>query len=349
MVSKRWIVPVVVGLSLAGVPMSAYAQAQAQTQDKITPEARAYFKNGVELLQSEPPNYQDAYYQFKLAYEKSQSWKVLGNLGLCAVKLERDGEALAHYDEYLKRGGKQINKEEREAIERDMLLIKGNGATLELTSKVLELKLQDSRSGSSVAPQSHDLTGGKKSIFVRAGSHRLTATASDGRSLVWEVSVEPGTTLTHDFDFDAPVNAPVAAVAPVVAQPPPPPPQDAPPQRTSPLATIGYITGGVGVAVLGAGVVTGLMANSKEKSAKDKCDANKVCDPSAEQLFDDAAGLAKTTNILLISGGVLTAAGVGMVILGVTSKPKEQQTGRRFTLVPVLSANAGGVFASGTF
>jgi hypothetical protein len=344
MLVKNWMLLALVGLSVAGSPAVAHAE------DKITPEARAYFKNGVELLQNDPPNYQDAYYQFKLAYDKSQSWKVLGNLGLCSVKLERDGEALAFYDEYLKRGGKQINKEEREAIERDMLLIKGNGATLELTSKVEELKVQDSRAGSAAAPQTHEVTGGKKSIFVRAGSHRLTATASDGRSLVWEVSVEPGATLSHDFDFDAPVNAPPPPVGPVVAPPPPPPPQDQPPpQRSSPLTTIGFITGGVGVAVLGAGVVTGLMANSKEKDAKSHCDANKVCEPSAEAMFDDASSLAKTTNILLIGGGVLTAAGVGLVIVGVSSKPKEQQTARHLTLVPVLTGTSGGIFASGTF
>src|ERR1041384_2551839 len=69
----------------------------ARAQEKISDEAKLYFKNGVELIQQSPPNYQDAYYQFKLAYEKSGSWKVLGNLGLCALKLERDGEALPAY------------------------------------------------------------------------------------------------------------------------------------------------------------------------------------------------------------------------------------------------------------
>src|SRR5262245_21338337 len=60
----------------------------ASVQEAISEEAKLYFANGVELLQDQPPNYTDAYYQFKLAYEKSGSWKVLGNLGLCAMKLE---------------------------------------------------------------------------------------------------------------------------------------------------------------------------------------------------------------------------------------------------------------------
>ncbi len=74
----------------------------AHAADAISEEAKAYFKNGVELIQEQPPNYQDAYYQFRLAYEKSKSWKVLGNLVLCSFKLERDGEAIQYYTDYLK-------------------------------------------------------------------------------------------------------------------------------------------------------------------------------------------------------------------------------------------------------
>lgn len=348
MAATTWTKVLLVGAAVALTAVPAQA-----ADDKISPEARAYFKNGVELLQGEPPNYQDAYYQFKLAYEKSQSWKVLGNLGLCSVKLERDGEALAHYDEYLKRGGKQINKDEREAIERDMLLIKGNGATLELTSKVLELKLQDSRSGSAAAPQTYDFSGGKKSIFVRAGSHRLTVTASDGRSLVWEVTVEPGSTLSHDYDFDAPVEAPAApAVAATTAAPPPQTAPQAQPSGTSPLVTVGFITAGVGVAALGGGLVTGLMANSKENEANGMCGGGDRpatdCDPEAKALFEDAQSLAKTTNILLIGGGVVAAAGIGLVIAGYSMTPSEKSTAS-LTIVPVLTGNAGGIFASGSF
>jgi hypothetical protein len=113
---------------------------------------------------------------------------------------------------------------------------------------------------------------------------------------------------------------------------------------------VGFVTAGVGALVLGGGAITGIMAKGKESDAKKKCNDEKVCDPSAEGMFDDASSLAKTTNILLISGGVVTAAGIGLVIAGYSSKPKEEQpTARRLTIVPVLGQNAGGIFASGTF
>lgn len=340
---RRFGVTLLLGLSLTCVPQPANAE------ETISAEARGYFRNGVELLQGDPPNFQDAYYQFKLAYVKSQSWKVLGNLGLCAVKLERDGEALGFYEEYLRRGGDDINQEEREAIERDMLLIRGNGATLELTSKREELRIQDVRTGSTLAPQTYELEGGAKTLFVRAGGHRLTATASDGRSLVWEVTIEPGATLRHDFDFDAPAtereksdSRPESRNARYRA-----------PTREEggggALATVGFVTGGVGIAAFVGAGGTWLMAQSKEASARERC-VNDVCDVSAKPLFRDANDLAVTSTVLLVSGGVLTATGVGLIIAGYGSSGSgtpSAQTG--VMLAPLVTGDGAGVLASGRF
>lgn len=343
---RKWLGLLAFQLAVAGAALDARA-----AEEKISPEARAYFKNGVELLQGDRPNYQDAYYQFKLAYEKSQSWKVLGNLGLCAVKLERDGEALNYYQDYLRRGGKDISKDEREAIERDLLLIQGNGATLELSSSETDLELQNERSGSTVGRQNHEFTGGKRTLFVRAGEHRLTARAKDGRTLVWQVNVDPGRTVSHVFDFDAPPDQGQPAAAAPPAQPAPsspPPTSDATAASGSnPVRTIGFITAGAGVAALGGALVTGLMANSKQDEATSKCDAQKVCEPSAKPLFDDAESLAGTSNVLWIGGGVVTAVGIGMIVFGKSSSSSEQSA--KVTLFPVLGAGVGGLMARGTF
>src|SRR3954469_10121374 len=117
--------------------------APVRADDAIPEEAKLYFKNGVELIQSQPPNYQDAYYQFKLAWEKSKSWKVLSNWGLCALKLERDGEAIWAYTEYLKQ--KDIDPDERKDLERDLLLLNGNAASVSLSSDIRDLEVVDAR------------------------------------------------------------------------------------------------------------------------------------------------------------------------------------------------------------
>jgi len=68
----------------------------------VTPEARKNFEAGVGFLNDpDGARYEPAYAAFKAAYQASPSWKILGNLGLCALKLERNSEAIEAYQRYL--------------------------------------------------------------------------------------------------------------------------------------------------------------------------------------------------------------------------------------------------------
>jgi hypothetical protein len=217
--------------------------------------AKRYFQNGVDLITAAQPNYQDAYYQFQLAYRESgQSWKVLGNLGLCALKLERDQEAVGFYEQYLKKGGSEIAAEERAAIEQDLLLLKGNLATLRLSSPVQDLKIVDRRAGSSAPAQSYSLKAGALELELRAGNHTITATSGDKR-LTWEVVLEPKMVTEHNFDFDAPVapltpaSAPPSAPAADAATKPAPAPTSSGPNLRIPAyisLAAGAVAGGLG-------------------------------------------------------------------------------------------------------
>lgn len=341
--------------------MALLSTGSAGAEEKISEEAKGYFRNGVELIQSSPPNYQDAYYQFKLAYEKSGSWKVLGNLGLCALKMERDGEALDHYTNYLKGGGNDIDPEERKALERDSLLISGNSAVVNLTAATPDADVVDARAGSSVPPQAYKFAGTNLTLRLRAGTHTITATSSDGKSEKWEVVLSPGKTVDHRFDFAGgaaapPVAAPAGTPPPGGASQPTPvgsepgPAATEEPKKGSPLRLVGFIAAGVGGAALVGGVVTGLMAKSKDKKATDAC-ADKVCPTSAEKDFDSASSLATVTNVLFIGGGVLAAAGVGLIIVGGKSSAENPKpaSAPRLRLTPVAGSDGVGVFATGSF
>jgi hypothetical protein len=352
MLRRGWWCAVALGLLLVS--------SGAQAEDRISEDAKGYFRNGVELIQSSPPNYQDAYYQFKLAYEKSGSWKVLGNLGLCALKMERDGEALEHYTNYLKGGGSDIDPEERKALERDSLLISGNSAVVNLTSASPDADIVDARAGSAVPPQSYKFAGSSLTLRLRAGTHTITATSSDGKQEKWEVALSPGKTVSHRFEFAAAGAAAAAATTdpapagavqplPPISQPGAPPSEE--PKKGSPLRLVGFIAAGVGGAALVGGVVTGLMAKSKDKKATDAC-TNKVCPTSAEADFDSAKSLATVTNVLFIGGGVLAAAGVGLIIVGGSSSaenPKAAASAPRLRLTPVAGTDGAGIFATGSF
>ncbi len=350
LIERGWLTFLVLGLLL-------FTASPARAEEKISEEAKGYFKNGVELIQQTPPNYQDAYYQFKLAYEKSHSWKVLGNLGLCAFKLERDGEALQAYSDYLKGGGKNIDPEERKAMERDSLLITGNTSVLNLSSDVNDATLLDARAGSSVPPQTYKFTGGMLGIRLRGGTHTLTASTPDGKQQKWDVTITPGQTLEHRFEFAAApapavVAAAPAAVAPAPAPAPAPPPaadQGSPKRGGSSLRTVGFITAGVGGAAIIGGIVTGVMAKSASSRATDQCQ-DKVCPTKAESDFDSASSLATVTNVLFISGGVLAATGVTLVIVGGKGGgDSKAASAPRLELAPAVAANSAGFFARGAF
>jgi hypothetical protein len=324
----------------------------ARADDAIPEEAKLYFKNGVELISGQQPNYQDAYYQFKLAWEKSKSWKVLSNWGLCALKLERDGEAIWAYTEYLKQ--KDIDPDERKDLERDLLLLNGNAASVTLTSDIAELEVVDARGGSSVPPQSYRLEGGKLALRLRAGSHTLTA-SSQGKALRWEVTLSPGRTEDHRFDFapaPTPVAAPVAAPPAAAAATTSPPAGDATASGKSSGAvrTVGYVVAGAGLLGLGGGALLGMQAKSQESETRDKCKTLPVvgfsCGESSRADFDSAQQKARLANVFLIAGGVVAAGGVVMIVVG---GPKERERSASLALSPVVGAHDAGLFASGTF
>src|SRR5262245_25772706 len=102
-------------LSLAFVVLAAAAASTAAPSARaddvtITEEARTHFAAGVALLQDpKAPRYEEAYREFKAAYSSAPSYKILGNLGLCAMKIERDGEAIEAYSKYLEQAGSDLS------------------------------------------------------------------------------------------------------------------------------------------------------------------------------------------------------------------------------------------------
>lgn len=332
----------------------------ALADPRTSEEASLYFSNGVELLQNDPPNYQDAYHQFRRAYEVSKSWKALGNLGLCAFKLERDGEALDHYTEYLRRGGKEIDPGERAALQKEMLLITSNSAVVELSSSEPNVQLLDSRSGSSAPAQAYKLTQDKLTLRLRAGVHTLTATDRSGRRVSWEVALSPNEELAHTFDFSKP-EAPSTAPSPAPSGPGTPnfnQPAAAPTRTGGTVRIAGFVVAGVGAATLIGGGVAGMLSSQKEKEATDAARAancgERDC-PSAAPLAsinedqESAASLARTANVLFIAGGVVAAGGIGMIVFGGPTETTSEGAALQLTITPVVGLGGGGFFASGRF
>ena len=84
----------------------------------------------------------------------------------------------------------------------------------------------------------------------------------------------------------------------------------------NPLRTVGFVVGGVGVAALIGGAITGVMAGSAFTELETAC-PNRQCSTATDLARrDNVNTLSGMTNGLLIGGGVLAATGIVMVILG---------------------------------
>src|SRR5678815_573648 len=116
----------------------------------INQEARAHFNAGVNLLQDpDGARYEEAYSEFKAAYRASPSWKILGNLGIGAMKLERDGEAIEAFKRYLREGGADVEDEERAQFERDISTLEAGVVRLTVDSDPPGAIVEDQRFASS--------------------------------------------------------------------------------------------------------------------------------------------------------------------------------------------------------
>jgi hypothetical protein len=120
----------------------------------------------------------------------------------------------------------------------------------------------------------------------------------------------------------------VAPGAPLPAEPAPAPaavsgaPSDAKPSGGHDTRLIGWIAGGVGVAGLGVGLTTGLMALGKKSITDEQCSSRlQLCTAEGR----DAAAAGRTLAVVSTVGWVVGALGVGAgVYFILTSSPKSQ-------------------------
>jgi hypothetical protein len=318
-----------------GLAVPSHAQA-APADAKISVEARKHFNAGVALLRDpDGARYEEAYREFKTAYAASPSWKILGNLALTAMKLERDGEAIAAYAEYLSHA-KDLDANEREEIERDLNVLRAQAVTITLRSSASAAQISDGRTpvqGQRVHNR-YELKEGTLTLKVRPGHHTITASVDGKSPLTWEVDAEPATQHEHLFDFDAAVAATQAA-ATAAANPATPAAVD--------RGFGGWVALGLaGACALGAGV-TGVLTLQKKNEFDDANDGR--APGQAEDLQGEVKTMGLVTDALV--GAAIVSAGIGSYLL--LSGPKADDGALELRVAPRLGLHRGGVALEGTF
>jgi hypothetical protein len=164
-------------------------------------------------------------------------------------------------------------------------------------------------------------------VPVDGGSHVIEASAPGRRTWKHEVKVNARSTRTT-------VEIPELEVLPSDA-----PLGDAP--ASPPIQrTIGWVAAATGVVTLGAGFAFGAIAKSQYDDAGTHCSAVD-CDARGVALTGDARSSATISTVLFVAGGVVTAAGVVLVL---TAPKREGAAGTRVGLS--LSPTGYGAWAT---
>jgi hypothetical protein len=299
---------------------------------KITDAAREHFTTGVALLKDpDGARYEEAYREFRAAYDASPSWKILGNLGICAMKLERDSEAIDAFTRYLEEGKKDIDASERADIQRDLGTLRASTVSVAFTTTPAEVTITDERTPVTGSPvrNRYQSSGGSLRIQVRPGHHLFTASAAGKPSQSFELDAEPGSLHEHAFDLNA---APAAVAAP------PPPPVSSSPQvaRKSerPVPTGVWIgLAATGAFAVGAGV-TGALSLGKNSDYEK---ANGVDAVRAKDLQDQTKTLNLVTDVLVAAAVV----GAGVTTYLYLKRPERDAMGLELRLVPRVGVRSG--------
>lgn len=316
------------------------AEAATSSEVQVSDQARARFEAGVLLLRDpDGARYEEAYEEFKAAYADSPSWKILGNLALCAMKLERDGEAIAALERSVEEGRGQLDSDEHAQQEQDLKLLKDRAATLTLRSAPNAAVLDEriTVSGSTIKNRYRVPTSGELVLLMRPGNHRITAELSTGPRVL-EVTLSSGGKAELHLEAES---APVSEV--------PVPTVDTSPNESEqgPSKVPAFIGLGVGAAgVILGGVFLGLHldSNGQANQAYSDCEASRNCtndDVSRIEQLDSDAAMQGTVSLLSFGVGAI-GIGTGLTLL-LLQNEKEAPPTVGLSIRPYASAHTFGL------
>jgi hypothetical protein len=305
----------------------------------------------VNLLQDpDGAKYEEALLQFRKAYELLGSWKVLGNIGICSLKLERDGEAIEAFEKYLAGGKGEIEKNERAQVERDLVTLKASVVRVHFEFPAAGVTVVDQRDTNRGQRVVNEYAAAAKTLELglHPGHHTMVAKIRGGAEESWDINLSPGASMSHTFVLASPVAAAPPPPTPTAAAPSAPsptststPPPAAPESGDErPVPTTVYVFGAATLALAAGAAVTGGIALSK-RSAFDELNGQPNHSPSEVQDAHDSAKTMGLVNTALTGAAVV---GAGLTAYFYFSRPK---VGSSTALAPWVTTGGGGLVVRG--
>lgn len=278
-----------VALVLGASCLPAVARAQDAPVDTAT-EARLQYQQGTQAFQQK--RYKEAALHFEAAASYRTSAVALYTAGLAWDLASAPERAADAYGRALEVGGLDPKQGG---------LAKDRVAQLEKTLGTVSVTAPE---GWRVQLDTFTEVPTPARLHGAPGVHGLSVRPPGKPIERRDVSLDAGKVVTLELKEEPKVVAKVEPepVKPIPVEPPPPPPPQA---YWIPRRVIGVGVAGVGVAALGATIILGLSAND----AKDAYEKG-----ATRESFDHASSLGTWTNVTLVSGAVLLAGGVVLVL-----------------------------------
>jgi len=320
------VVPVLVAVFLA-VCSAAFADSES--------EARAAFDEGKALF--EQGKYTAAAAAFRRAYELKPNWKLLYNIGQSEAAAKRHGRALQSFEGYLSQGGDEVPMGRREEVLAEVARLRQMVGFVEIEAPDGAIVLVDD--------EERERTPLPGPLMIAAGVKHQVRIELGGEVLRDRpVRVSGGQTVKIDATAaDEPDTYDSEPIAPETAEPQPTAPEQ-PPAQGNTLRSAGWVTLGLGAALLIGGGVTGGLALKQNDDLDGRCDGG--CPPEFHEDNDRLKALAVTTDVLLGVGGAAAAAGIIMLIV---SAGDESDKGGDVAVAPAGGPGFAGAAIQGRF
>ncbi len=238
----------------------------------------------------------------------------------CEVALGLIASALGHYQEYVGWVSRLPQDSQARHAER-VALAEGQIETLKPKVPTLLLALSPSApKGLVIERDGVPLQGAALGVAlpIDPGEHVIVTHAPGMPDERHTVTIAAGEAKQLELPVQSTPPQPVQPVAEQTKQPNPPPPHA---DDGSSQKTLGYVAGGVGVAGIVVGTITGILVLDRKATVDKKCDGY-ACDAEGKKAADSGQTLAAVSTIAFGVGIAGLATGVTLVLTAPDEKSR---------------------------
>lgn len=303
---------------------TALARADESVADPSN-DARTLFNRGIEAF--EQRDFATAVTAFRQAMALRPGWRLYYNIGQCEAALKNYGKALDAFEKYLAKGGDEIDAARQNDVMNEIQILANKVGKIDVTApEGADIIVDGTVVGTAPLPGN---------VPLAVGTSHVVKAVIDGVETEHTVKVGFGEVLTVNF-LESPDNATATppsqnkSVSKSTVQ-------DTRVLKNKRLKVAGFVTAGVGAALLISGTITGIAAVGASRDIDADC-KNRVCEPDMHETVDKKDALALTTDILIPAGVVATTLGAVFLVI---AKKRQKELANVSLMSPRISKGFG--------